>query len=253
MITMDTDPKSDRTGIATEVLSNIAAATVAIVAGPAVGIAAAGAAPVMSASLRGAIGHWNNYRYQRVQRTLVQASARAQMTADDLVELLASDPDSLDLLVEALDAAARTHLDLKIAALAETLSRASTSDRSDAVIGRERLRVSIFRDLEAGHLAVLQFLSKDSERPGHLRLERRARLDQVPGATPIDHTLAVLSRHALVREVAADEIATWGDAQGTMAHAGLTPRGRGPDHVAWMLTSLGSECLRELTASRDAS
>src|SRR3954452_4436410 len=111
---MDAQPRADRAEIASDVVSNVAAATAAIVAGPAAGIAAAGAAPVMSASIRMAIGRWNDWRYARVEQTLTAASQRLGMTADELVETLVSDPASLDLLVETLDAAARTRVERKI-------------------------------------------------------------------------------------------------------------------------------------------
>ena len=171
-------------------------------------------------------------RRDRQIQTLEQAAEILVIDLDALEDLAASDAERLELLARVLEAAARTPLAEKVAALSRVLAdglRDEDSAREALVI------VAAMTDIEAPHAFVLQYLATTPvpwdalRRPNHPE-PRGWEASQLVAALPeiaeiLDGLLAVLSGHGLIRD------------QGAVAYPG------GVGSAVWKVTSLGRRCL----------
>lgn len=206
-------------------------------ASPELGIAASAALPALDV----AVERWQAVRAARTVRALEAAAAKANMTADDVVDRLVADPECITLLATALNAAANTALETKIAALGQSLGTLATDP---ATVDIEYLWIRIFSDIDAPHVrALLELLKEGKEGPGHLRLVRPGDLDHFvrPSAMALV-VLQTLERHGLAQRP---------DPEGLHAHT-RAAYGMGPptmerlSGIWFMAGDLARECHQRL-------
>ena len=111
---------------------------------PALGIAASAALP----ALETAIDKWEEVRGARTVEALRTAAATAGVSPDEVVNRLISDSQLITQMAAALNAAANTALDEKIAALGRSLGQLATDP---AMVDTEQLWIRIFSDIDAPH------------------------------------------------------------------------------------------------------
>lgn len=94
---------------------------------------------------------------QRACAMVEETATQAVSNAEALVEELASDPRKAELFAVAIDAAARSHSEGKIKALAHALAAAALTD-DDAQLDRSELVLRAVAELEVPHVRVLEAL-----------------------------------------------------------------------------------------------
>lgn len=168
------------------------------------------------------------------------------MSPDELAGVATGDPTRLLLAGEVIEAAMRTVLDEKLAALADALANGVTATGAGA-LDREFVFVRALSDVEAGHLRVLdKMVTEDvwghparprafpmASLPGWELRELREKLVDVADLIPA--VLATLERHALVEVVPVDWVKETNQAMTGWSHGGKDPKWRGTELGEWFL------------------
>ncbi|TDT81846.1 hypothetical protein DFO47_103504 [Arthrobacter sp. AG258] len=127
----------------------------------AVGAGLGAAAPAISVPIAAGVAALDALRervhkqQKRRQGTVLQAaSERADTSPEDVVRRITEDDTYALLAAEALDAAARTRLDSKVASLGRSLGALL---QDDALIDRESIWIRILSVIESPHIRVLRY------------------------------------------------------------------------------------------------
>ena len=121
----------------------------AVVSGPGVPVAAAGLELLRE--------KFQKRQAERREVLLKAASERAAMGPEDVVQQIAANDDLALLALEALDAASRTRLDSKAAALGRSLGAIL---QDDSRVDIESIWIRILSVIEAPHIRVLKYFVK---------------------------------------------------------------------------------------------
>jgi len=224
---------------------SIAAAAVAAVqtVSPGWGIAAGAAQPAVAL----AIAHWQRLQARRTTRTLGAAADAAGLTPDQVVEKLIATDEGLALLANALAAANRTGLDLKVEALGRSLG-SLVSD--PALMDPESLWIHILSDIEAPHVRVMQhLLREDPEQSGHMIIATPRDFAHITGSG----SMALVILKSLMAVGLADEVDKAGIGPQSRARWGIDAAKVNP--VWYMRGPLTQECIERLAVAggRDSS
>jgi hypothetical protein len=197
-----------------------------LVGGPFGAVLGAIATPVLELVIR----RGNRRSAENVNRVLEDAAKDADMSADEMVDVIGRDDRYLAVSAAAVQAAMTTLDDAKVAALARVLGEAL---QDEARLDVSWLLIRALADLEAPHVRILRTMATElcppvdsavALRPGIWRLKAlQGRLPQLEHG--LDPIMATLERHGAV----------WG--KGLAAAA---------DDPVWSLTGFGRGCLRLL-------
>lgn len=120
---------------------------------PDVGIILTGSLPVWDKGLE----LWRRRQVERSQRALEIGCSVASMTPEALMERLCADDLRLTLLAEALNAAAKSTFDAKVAALGRCLANGALA-LEDMTVLEEIQWTELMGRIELPHLRILQYL-----------------------------------------------------------------------------------------------
>lgn len=222
----------ERAAIGGEIAAALAAAGLAL-HDPGAGVAAAGAAPALSAMY----GRWLASQRRKYERTVGTAVAESGLTPDDLASRLTSTVPHATLLGEVMDAAARTALEEKLDVLGRLLACGALAD--GVGVDEELMWVRIMAKLEAPHLRALSALDAaqptDTDRADWMYERTRAAFNAVGSSDP------VLRSHVL-SELEGSKLAQWRYGDSHPASYGLSSGGSAGDRF-WSITKLGVTCL----------
>lgn len=204
---------------------------------PALGIAASAALPALDT----AIDKWEEVRGARTVEALSTAAATAGVSPDEVVNRLISNGQLITQMAAALNAAANTALEEKIAALGRSLGQLATDP---AMVDTEQLWIRIFSDIDAPHVRALQeLLKEDSELPGHWRLIRAGDLGHfIASPAMASVVLQTLERHGLAERPDIERLS-----HDTRARYGIGPSTMQRLPGVWFMAgNLARECQQRL-------
>ncbi|WP_315092845.1 hypothetical protein [uncultured Cellulomonas sp.] len=205
---------------------------------PALGVIAAAALPAVDS----AIDRVRTFKRAVCGYTIQVGADAAGVTPDDLVAQLVETPTRLLLLGSAMEAAAESAWQHKFRVLGRGLATGAVLD-DDARVMEEVAWVRIMRSIEAPHLRILQYLSRqDPEHPGHIIAANRSELQTRSGFRElIMPTLAALERDSLIKPTDGSEFDSH-----FRARWGLTA---GRDRSAYVRGELLLPCLARFRAA----
>ncbi|MCO7219576.1 hypothetical protein [Klenkia sp. PcliD-1-E] len=147
------DQSPELTALAAKIVATVAAQGVSLV-DPVAGLVAAGFVPALEL----AVGRYQRQRADNVDGALTEATRVSGKTADQLLNVLSSDPVRLSMLAEALTAAAYSAYPERTRALGRALASGALAE-DEATVDAERHWVRLLSRIEAPHLRVLVYLN----------------------------------------------------------------------------------------------
>lgn len=258
-------PPSSLSKAAIEVGSGVVGAAAGLlVAGAGGALVAGGLSPLVATTLAELQGH----RFRRVQATIDSSVEMSATTEADLLAAMLATPVGAALLAAALEGAAKSVSDEKIALFARAIANGSLRD--DTAVDTEFLFVRAFADFELPHFRVLERMYPLPEkidggdqlahgRPTTFTVRELRTTSPVAGERPplldfteltVEAVLGTLQGHGAVVRVAPD----WGTELSRMEQrrrdnrppGGITVRSDG-----WRITMFGEKCVDRVR--RDAS
>lgn len=201
---------------------------------------AAGLLGATAATIDIVVGKANDRRREKVAATAVIGAEQAGTTVEVLVANLLEDDSKLELLAAAFEGAARAIDQRKLVILGRSLASGYGSSDS-AKLDQEVYMARLISDLERPHLRILQYLEKDPQREGHLRLARRLDLLSLQEPQVLGYSLlATLLRHALIEGISRAQFERSFPKE-TRRRLRVSEHNSEP--VAYLITTLGSYVL----------
>lgn len=178
----------------------------------------------------------NRRRGERVAIAAAIGAEELDSTVDALIENLLQNDAKAELLAAVFEGAARAIDRKKLLMLGRSLAAGARTD-DGAALHHEVFMAKLMADLELPHLKILQYMEKDPEAEGHLRLARRNQLLELfkPQAMSAS-VIATLLRHALLQGYSHAEFER-SFSKETRLRARVNEHTSEP--VVYMITSLG--------------
>ena len=162
--------------------------------GPAAGVVAAASVPFIERAGARVIDEIRSLRWTRSTRALGIASTSSGLPDEQVADLLLSRPTLLELAAATMEGAARSQYDERVKALGYALGEGIVRTSEDEALDQEALVVAALSDLELRDVRFLDYLVAQ---PGGIEIEESWARGQFPA---YESSLAVLRRHALIRE-----------------------------------------------------